>query len=106
LDGHGVGFVRARGTRVDFGLTWSGIAAPSAGHIHQGAVGVNGPVVVAFFAAPGGLPASINGIAGTVTGLAADLVKAINRDPRGFYTNLHNAEFPGGAIRGQLFRLG
>jgi hypothetical protein len=105
-DGHGVGFVRARGQQVDFGLTWSGIAAPTAGHIHVGAVGVNGAVVVPFFAAPGGLPASINGIAGTVTGVAADLVKAINRNPRGYYTNLHNAEFPGGAIRGQLFRLG
>ena len=104
-DGHGVSFVRAHGTQVDFGVSWAGIAAPSAGHIHQGAVGVNGPVVVPFFAAPGGLPASINGIAGTVTGVAADLVTAINRNPRGYYTNLHNADFPGGAIRGQLFRL-
>jgi hypothetical protein len=103
-DGHGVGFVRAHSGRVDFGLTWSGIAPPMAGHIHQGAVGVNGPVVVPFFAAPAGLPASINGIAGTVTGVAPELVAAINRNPRGYYTNLHNVEFPGGAIRGQLFR--
>ena len=104
-DGHGVGFVRANNGRVDFGLSWSGIAAPSAGHIHVGAVGVNGAVVVPFFAAPGGLPASINGIAGTVTGVAPELIRAINHNPRGYYTNLHNAEFPGGAIRGQLFRL-
>jgi hypothetical protein len=104
-DGHANAFVRANGDTVRFGITWSGIAPPSAGHIHQGAVGVNGPVVVPFFSAPGGLPASINGIAGTVTGVARDLVAAINRNPRGYYTNLHNAEFPGGAVRGQLFRL-
>ena len=30
----------------------------------------------------------------------------IDPNPRGYYANLHNAEFPGGAIRGQLFRLG
>jgi hypothetical protein len=103
-DGHGVGFVRAHGTQVDFGLSWSGIAQPAAGHIHVGAVGVNGAVVVPFFA--GAIPATINGIAGTVTGVAPALVRAINRNPRGYYTNLHNADFPGGAIRGQLFRPG
>jgi hypothetical protein len=103
-DGHATAFVRANAGTVRFGITWSGIAPPSAGHIHQGAVGVNGPVVVPFFSAPGGLPATINGVAGTVTGVAPELVGAINRNPRGYYTNLHNAEFPGGAVRGQLFR--
>jgi len=105
-DGHANAFVRARGGTVRFGFTWSAIASPSAGHIHQGGVGVNGPVVVPFFSAPGGLPMSINGIAGTVTGIDTALTASINRNPRGFYTNLHNADFPGGAVRGQLFRLG
>jgi hypothetical protein len=30
---------------------------------------------------------------------------AIAADPRGYYVNVHNLEFPGGAIRGQLRRL-
>jgi hypothetical protein len=64
---------------------------------------VNGNVVVPFFA--GALPASVNGFAGSVTGVDPMLVRAINRNPRGYYTNLHNADFPGGAIRGQLFRV-
>ncbi len=102
LDGHAVAFVRASGGTVRFGVSFAGIAPPSAGHIHQGAVGVAGPVVVGFFA--GALPASINGIAGTVTGVAPALVRDINRNPSGFYANLHNADFPAGAVRGQLFR--
>jgi hypothetical protein len=103
-DGHATAFVRAFGGTVRFGFSFAGIAPPTAGHIHLGPVGVNGPVVVPFFA--GALPASVNGFAGTVTGVDPKLVRAINRDPRGYYTNLHNADFPGGAVRGQLFRPG
>lgn len=33
---------------------------------------------------------------------AADLLERIVADPESFYVNLHNAEFPAGAIRGQL----
>jgi hypothetical protein len=34
--------------------------------------------------------------------VAADLLEAIAADPAGYYVNLHNPRFPGGAIRGQL----
>jgi hypothetical protein len=100
-DGRGVSFVRARGTTVRFALTWSAIAAPAAGHIHVGGVAQAGPVVVPFFNAPGGLPANLTGVSGQVTADAA-LVRAIARHPSRYYTNLHNADFPAGAIRGQL----
>jgi hypothetical protein len=103
-DGHAIAFVRASGGTVRFGFSFAGIAPPTAGHIHIGPVGVNGAVVVPFFA--GALPASVNGFAGSVTGVDPKLVRAINHDPRGYYTNLHNGDFPGGAIRGQLFRVG
>jgi hypothetical protein len=103
-DGHATAFVRASGGTVRFGFSFGGIAPPTAGHIHVGPAGVNGMVVVPFFA--GALPASVNGFAGTVTGVDPKLVRAINRGPRGYYTNLHNADFPVGAVRGQLFRAG
>jgi hypothetical protein len=32
------------------------------------------------------------------------MVRAIRTGPGAFSTNVHNAEFPGGAIRGQLHR--
>ena len=32
-----------------------------------------------------------------------DLIDEIRRSPRGFYVNVHTADYPNGAIRGQLF---
>jgi hypothetical protein len=105
-DGHATAFARARSGQVRYALHWSGIGAPTNGHIHEGATGVTGPVVVPLFAAGSGLPPSLTGVAGTATGVPADLVRRINANPGGFYANLHTAEFPGGAVRGQLFRTG
>jgi hypothetical protein len=104
-DGRGVSFVRLGATTVTFSVSWSGIAAPTAGHIHIGGTAQAGAVVVPFFAAPMGLPAALNGVSGVATADAA-LIRDIRRHPADYYTNLHNAEFPGGAIRGQLMRIG
>jgi hypothetical protein len=100
-DGRALAFVTVRTDSVDFALMWSNIPAPVAGHIHQGARGVNGPVVVPFFA--GAVPAGIFAISGTMTGVSPTLTQQIRANPRGFYANLHTTEFPGGAVRGQLF---
>jgi hypothetical protein len=101
-DGRAVGFVGLTGrTTVRYAFAWSGIAQPVAAHIHPGGVAQAGPVVVPFFSAAGGLPASINGVAGVVTADAA-LVRQIRRQPSAYYVNLHTAEFPAGAVRGQL----
>jgi hypothetical protein len=105
-DGHAVSFVRSSRGKVNFAFSWNGIGAPTDGHIHQGAAGVNGAVVVPLFSAPAGLPASITGVAGVVDDVKTDLARSISRDPSSFYTNLHTAEFGGGAVRGQLFRAG
>jgi len=103
-DGRSVGFVWAKGSRVDFALRWSEIAPPTLGHLHQGKAGVNGAVVVPLFNAAAGLPASITGVAGTASGIDRKVTEGLARTPDGFYTNLHTAEFPGGAVRGQLAR--
>lgn len=95
LDGHG--------STVRYSLTWSGIAQPTKGHIHKGAIGTNGPVVVDLFAAPNGLPASVTGVAGVVQNVQWPNAYRIETSPEDYYTNLHNAEFPDGAVRGQLF---
>ena len=82
---------------VRYALFAQNIGAPTAAHIHRGTSDVAGSVVVNFN------PSFSNGVAiGTVTTGAIPLLDEIIADPGGFYVNIHNADFPGGAIRGQL----
>jgi hypothetical protein len=99
-DGVAAGFVDAHGSTVDYSFAWLNIAAPTLGHIHQGRAGSNGDVKVPLFGTA--VPANVFAVSGTVTKVDPALVQQIRRDPRGFYTNLHTTEFPGGAVRGQL----
>jgi hypothetical protein len=64
-------------------------------HIHRGAAGVVGPVVVPFRAPTDG------DSAGCVE-MREALVARILANPQNFYVNVHNRPFPGGAVRGQL----
>ena len=71
----------------------SKIGAPNAAHIHKGRSGVAGPVVIPFgsaYKAKGCQSAS------------KSLIEAIETNPNRYYVNLHNAKYPGGALRGQL----
>lgn len=104
-DGRGPAEVTLRDSRVCFELRWRDIAPPTAAHIHAGMPGVAGPVVVPLFATAEGttLPPTVTGVQGCV---AADpgLVRAIRQHPWRYYVNVHNQEYPAGAIRGQLHR--
>jgi hypothetical protein len=81
--------------QVCFQLNVSDIAPATAAHIHVGPEGVAGPVVVGLTPPTGGSSS------GCVTA-DRDLIKAIIQDPDAYYVNVHNAEFPAGAVRGQL----
>lgn len=106
-DGHATALARAWGECVAYSFTWSGIQQPTLGHIHKGSAGTNGdPVVPLFDATPNGLPRTLTGIAGQVEGIDRAVVQRINANPSNYYTNLHTGEFPGGAVRGQLFQAG
>lgn len=96
-DGSGTATIRLNlgQGEVCFELAVSGIAPATASHIHVAPAGVAGPVVVPL--AP---PTS-----GTSSGCVAadpDLIKNIVKNPQEYYVNVHNAEFPAGALRGQL----
>jgi hypothetical protein len=67
-----------------------------AAHIHKGAAGTNGPVVVPFTA-----PAADGNSSGCVSSTPA-VVDDILANPAGFYVNVHTTEHPAGAIRAQL----
>lgn len=82
-----------------YGLTVKDIGTPVAAHIHQGKRRQNGPVVVDL--APtfsGGDPGAASGC----VAIDADLAMKIMRKPKKFYWNVHNAEYPAGALRDQL----
>ncbi|GAA4033389.1 hypothetical protein GCM10022247_67990 [Allokutzneria multivorans] len=96
-DGRGSASVRIGSDRVCATISVSRIAPASAAHIHRGAAGTNGPVVVNF-------KAPTSGRSYSCAEVSRDLAKELRRNPSGFYVNVHNSEFAAGAIRGQLRR--
>lgn len=88
--------------RVCFLITVSNIALPATGaHIHQAPVGEAGPVVV-----PLTPPGEGGSSAGCVSDVDRNLIQNIIQNPEQYYVNVHNAEFPDGAARGQLPSVG
>jgi hypothetical protein len=88
-------------------LTVDKIAPAAAAHIHKAVKGVNGPIVVNLAAPADGDAADCltEGEAGAfvvANGVQLATVADILAHPAGYYVNVHNAEFPTGAIRGQL----
>ena len=80
---------------VCWDITVSNLTTPVIlAHIHQGAAGTNGPIVVDFME-------PVNGLNGCVHADAA-LIKAIRQNPAGYYVNVHTTMFPAGEVRGQL----
>ena len=71
----------------------SKIGTPSAAHIHKGRKGVAGPVAI-----PLGAAYKASGCQKA----AKTLIDAIETNPNNYYVNIHNAKYPGGALRGQL----
>ena len=95
-DGTGVGVLHVdrKTGRICYTLNVNNIAPAVAAHIHEAARGVAGPVVK-------GLVAPTNGRSeGCV--VDAVLAKKIVKDPADYYLNVHNGDFPGGAVRGQI----
>jgi len=106
-DGAAVEFVKVKGDKVSVAVAWRGTGKPTLLHIHQGAKGTNGGVKIDFTGLLG--KGSSGGKGRTVTGTVkvddAALLAKLKSDPGAFYANLHTAEFPGGAVRGQLHKV-
>lgn len=75
---------------------------PRMAHIHRGAAGTNGPVEVSLAFPQDGQAADCltEGEAGK--GLTTGEVQQILANPESYYVNVHNSEYPAGAVRGQL----
>jgi hypothetical protein len=81
-------------------LSVSNIAPAFAAHIHAAPAGVNGPVVVPLS------PPTSGSSSGCAENVDPALIQAIIDRPEQYYVNVHNADFPGGAVRGQLNNRG
>jgi len=83
--------------RVCWQLNVTNITLPAtAAHIHLGAVGVNGDVVVPLS------PPDATGASSGCVKVLRSLAKNLIQHPGRYYVNVHTTDFPGGAIRGQL----
>jgi hypothetical protein len=101
-DPDGVGFAVLRLNpgqgQVCFQILVADILLPATGaHIHEAPAGVPGPVVV-----PLTPPDASGSSSGCVSDVDRELILDILQNPEEYYVNVHNADFPGGAVRGQL----
>ncbi len=108
----GTATVTLNPTSVKFDVTITGCPATTAiniGHIHEGAVGVNGAVKISTGLAAGDLTLTGGGVTFSRTATPAGppawdaaLITAILANPAGYYVNFHSTAHGGGVIRGQL----
>jgi len=108
----GTATVTLNPTSVKFDVTITGCPATTAiniGHIHTGAAGVNGGVIISTGLAAGDLTLTGGGVTFSRTALPAGppawdaaLITAIMANPAGYYVNFHSTAHGGGVIRGQL----
>lgn len=97
LDGVGTAYLTLNQGQgeICYELNVSGIAPATAAHIHVAPSTAPGPVVVP-------LSAPTNGSSSGCVSVDPELIKAIRQNPENYYVNVHNAEYPAGALRGQL----
>ncbi|MFC3576873.1 CHRD domain-containing protein [Streptomyces yaanensis] len=103
-NGSALEFVKVEGDTVSVAVSWHHTGRPTRLHIHQGAKGVNGDLEIDFSKL---LKKGVKGhsVVGSVKVTDATLLSRLKTDPGSFYANLHTAEFPGGAVRGQLHNV-
>jgi hypothetical protein len=98
LDPVATGSVRLElgGASIRFHIRTVNLGKVVATHLHQGGVGVNGPMAIELN--PGFTGDSLDGS----IPVESDLSARVLANPSQFYVKLHSLKFPGGAIRGQL----
>jgi hypothetical protein len=101
------------GKTLSYVVTVTGLSGPAiASHIHQGAAGTNGAILVPFVAAAVQSGQVASGTVdlnqpisnGTTTISGDALIGLLNSGE--LYTNVHTAANPGGEIRGQIIKAG
>jgi hypothetical protein len=89
---------------INYEVTYSGLSGDlAAAHIHLGAVGANGGILLPLVIGPSPFSGTLKEADLTPTGSVTTFAQAIDAIRAGnTYVNLHTAANPGGEIRGQL----
>lgn len=96
----GIGTLSLEGSNLTYHITFSGLSAPAtAAHIHGPASPTNAAGVMVGLSVP---PATEGTMSGTLTLTTAQIANIVNGQT---YVNIHNANNPGGEIRGQIVPL-
>jgi hypothetical protein len=104
---HGTGDPNGRGSfsatldgrMLCYGIQVKNINNPVAAHIHRGGKDVAGAVVQPLEQPATGDP----GASSACVQISRSLARGLRRNPGRFYVNVHTADLPNGAVRGQLF---
>jgi hypothetical protein len=83
--------------KICYRVTVSGMQTATKAHLHMGNTGEVGPVKL-------GLLPPRNSARECIRGLGERFIRRISRNPSRYYVDVHNNEYPGGALRGQLSR--
>ena len=88
--------------KICYTIRVSNIARATSAHLHEAPAGRTGPVKLRLDPPPAD---------GTmdhecIRGLGERFIKRISGDPTGYYVDVHNTEYPDGAVRGQLTQGG
>lgn len=96
-DGSGTATLRVNPGQQEicYSIEVTDIQPATVAHIHEADADSAGPIVVSLEAPTSGLS---SGCADVDRALARDIL----RSPDEYYVNVHNTEFPAGALRGQL----
>lgn len=96
----GIGTLSLDGSNLTYHITFSGLSAPAtAAHIHGPATPTNSAGVMVGLSVPSATGGTMSG---TLTLTTAQIANLVNGQT---YVNIHNANNPGGEIRGQIVPL-
>jgi PKD repeat protein len=104
-DGWGLGIIGIEGETVHYYVWATDIDAPTASHLHFGSAGLDGGVAVDFEASFANAGSDSWAAFGSVAATAGTIASLLEQ-PSAFYFNVHNQDFPSGAIRGQVLGNG